>query len=240
MEKNNILENNIKVVMAKVFGNADYLDEDKVDKIVRYINFLKEENGKINLVSRKSTDDEIVNRHILSSFLFVKHILISSKKMEIKRIADIGSGSGFPSIICAICLPDIYFAVVDSVQKKADFLYDTGSLLGLKNLECFWGRIEDFDEAGGFIDTFDLVTARALGSIELTTDYAMPLLKLNGIFLTIKSFMQKEEFEKAFYYIKRSGNEYLVEEEKMDESFMVYVIKKVGTEIKNFGKKRIF
>lgn len=220
-----LLKNDLIVVVEKVFGNQNYFDDEQVEKMLKYISFLKDENEKKNLVSRKATDEEIINRHILSSLLFVKHIEILSKEQEIKRIADIGSGSGFPAIICAICLPEIYFAVVDSIQKKIDFLYDTSLFVGLKNVECFLGRIEDFGEAGGFMDTFDMVTARALGTIELTVEYALPLLKLNGIFLTIKSFQQKEEFPKACEFIKKTGNECFVKEEVVDESYMFCVRK---------------
>jgi len=127
-----LLNANLKNVIKKVFGSSDYFSDEKVEKMVQFVNFLKDENQKKNLVSRKSTDDELVNRHILSSLLFVKHILMLGEKRLISRIADIGSGSGFPSIICAICLPEIEFAVVDSIQKKIDFLYDTASLLELK------------------------------------------------------------------------------------------------------------
>ena len=218
-----LLRNEIRNVVGKVFANNDYFDAEKIDKIVKYVEFLKAENEKKNLVSRKTTDDEIVNRHILSSLLFVKHILILQKQQKINRICDVGSGSGFPSIICAICLPEIYFAVVDSIQKKVDFLYDCGTLLSLKNLECFWGRIEDFGGAGGFRETFDMVTARALGSMEETTELSLPLLRLGGIFMTIKSLAQEDEIEKAKNFIKKVGNECSVAEELVDESFMVFV-----------------
>jgi 16S rRNA (guanine527-N7)-methyltransferase len=217
-----LLADSIRNIVGKVFNDKDYLDAIKIEKIVKYVNFLQEENQKKNLVSRKTTEDEIVNRHILSSLLFVKHIAELAKKQDIKRICDIGSGSGFPAIICSICLPEIYFAVVDSIQKKIDFLYDTGVLVDLKNLECFWGRIEDFGFAGGFMETFDVVTARALGSMQETAELSFPLLKLNGIFLTIKSFGQKDEIERFEKNISKNGNEFWMIEEDIDESFMVF------------------
>ena len=236
-ELNEFFKKNIRLVVEKVFGKKDYFEAGKIEKILKYINFLKSENEKKNLVSRKTTDDEIVNRHILSSLLFVKHISILSKNQEIKRIVDVGSGSGFPAIVCTICLPEIYFAVVDSVQKKIDFLYDCGALLELKNLECFWGRIEDFGEAGGFRETFDIVTARALGSMKETAELSLPLLKLDAIFMTIKSLAQKDEIDSAAKLIKIAGNEIFAYEEMVDESYMVFVKRKVQNKEQEKAKK---
>ncbi len=217
----NIFILKIKSLSEKIFTNSNFIDDIKLEKIVKYIDFLKEENKKINLISRKSTDEEIVERHILSSLLFAKHIKILQGKNEIKRLVDIGSGSGFPSIILAICFPEIYVAVVDSIQKKIDFLYDTAKLLDLKNVDCFWGRIEDFGEAKGFMQTFDVCTARALGSLELTTDYSLRLLKPDGVFVTIKSFDQEAEISKSIATLEKQKIKFEILNEEIDKSFII-------------------
>jgi 16S rRNA (guanine527-N7)-methyltransferase len=227
------MKNQINELIKKIFtSNENFENLDlKIEKIIKFIDFLKLENENKNLVSRKTTDEEILNKHILSSLLFVKHIFkaIDFSKIKnnnsVEKIVDIGSGSGFPSIICAIFYPEINFSVVDSVQKKIDFLYDSAKILDLKNVECFWGRIEDFGDADGFKGTFDICTARALGTIELTTEYSMPLLKKNGIFLTIKSLSQEIEFEKAFKFIENIGHSYSVYKEIFGESFMLHITK---------------
>jgi 16S rRNA (guanine527-N7)-methyltransferase len=229
------MKEQINGLIFRVFADTDeivfenFLQKEiifqKIEKILKFIDFLKNENEKINLISRKCDDNEIINKHILSSLIFVKHIykLQIQKDKKINKIVDIGSGAGFPAIICAIFFPKIYFALVDSVQKKINFLYDTSKILDLQNIECFWGRVENFRKKASFMRTFDICTARALGTIELTTEYAIPLLKINGVFMTIKSFNQKKEFENAFNFIKKIGHNYNLYEEETAKSFIIYV-----------------
>lgn len=227
-----------KLIHDVFFNFSDILQDnfiiEKVEQIEKFLDFLKAENLNKNLVSRKTTDDELINKHTLSSFLFVKHILLLKKEGGIiNNIVDIGSGSGFPAIIMAIflknfdCNSEIKISVIDSVQKKIDFLYDVSKLLDLKNLECFWGRIEDFSETNLFKNNCDIVTARALGSIEMTTTLALHFLKINGDFLTIKSFNQELEIKNAFFYLnmKNFKISHLEYREDLGESFIVHIKK---------------
>ncbi len=216
--------------------NEDFIFK-RAEKIEKFLNFLKSENLNKNLVSRKTTNEELINQHVLSSLLFVKHIFLLKKNNEIiENIVDIGSGSGFPAIIMAIFLENSKskISVIDSVQKKIDFLYDSAKLLELKNVECFWGRIEDFAENKFFKNAFDIATARALGTIELTSLLALPLLKINGVFLTIKSFNQELEIKNAFLNLNLdifiSHSEY---REILGKSFMLHIKK-----LKDFEKNK--
>lgn len=225
LEVNFGLEDEINFLINKVFGDNYFLEKEKVEKIIKYVNFLKDENLKKNLTSRKTTDFEIVNRHILSSLIFVKHIDLLAKTNEINRVVDIGSGAGFPVVICAIFFPKIFFGAIDSIQKKIDFLYDCSKLLDLQNLECFWGRIEDFCDIKNFMNSFDIVTARALGNIVDTQKLSFDLLKNGGTFLTIKSFAQKDEIDRDVKIIKKNCSDISIVEEKIDESYMLGIKK---------------
>jgi 16S rRNA (guanine527-N7)-methyltransferase len=215
--------NDMKKFMVGIFGDDEIISRSMFDDILKYIDFLKQENTKKNLISRKTTDQDIIYKHIVSSFLFVKYILMLDKKQKLNNIIDIGSGSGFPGIVCSICLPGKQFMLVDSVKKKVDFLNDVVKHLGLKNLKCLWGRIENFANEKEYKKSFDIVTARALGTLELTTKYSMPFLRSDGVFLTIKSFNQKEELDKAFKYIETLGYSHSIFEEKIGESYIVMV-----------------
>ena len=198
--------------------NIVSLTDDQIEKILKYVDFLKQENQSKNLISRKATDEDIL-KFIKSSLVFVKHM----KDLSIDKVLDMGSGSGFPSIICAICFPDIKFSVMDSIQKKIDFLYDVSLFLQLKNVECFWGRMEDFAGASGLKESFDIVTAMAVGGIELTTDYAMPFLNKGGMFLTIKSYNQEQECERAKNYMNKISANMDLFKEELVESFMILI-----------------
>ncbi|MCP4481321.1 MAG: 16S rRNA (guanine(527)-N(7))-methyltransferase RsmG [bacterium] len=198
--------------------NMALLDNDKIVKIIGYIDFLKNENEKKNLISRKANDQDIF-RFIGSSLVFAKYIA----DFNVAKVLDIGSGAGFPAVICAICLPEVCFSVMDSTQKKIDFLYDVASHLGLGNIECFWGRIEDFGGAKGLKEDFDICTAMAVGGIELTTGYAFPFLRKGGVFLTIKSYNQEKEFEEAMKFVASKSLEMQIKKEEEVESFLLVI-----------------
>ncbi|MFC1485321.1 16S rRNA (guanine(527)-N(7))-methyltransferase RsmG [bacterium] len=225
----------IQNISSQILG-VHFLSERQIYKLVEYFEFLKQENKKKNLISRKSTDQDILNKHFVSSFLFVKWILDLNNKMEVKKIIDLGTGGGFPGLICALSFPDIMFSFIDASIKKVDFLYDASSLMQLKNVDCLWGRIEDFWYAKALQNNFDIVTARALGTIPVTTKYAFPFLRKDGIFLTIKSDNQENEFQEAKRYVEQIGAEISFSQEEIDNSYMVFV-KKLNQSEDSFLKK---
>jgi 16S rRNA (guanine527-N7)-methyltransferase len=96
---------------------------------------------------------------------------------QARRIADLGSGGGFPGLVLAIALPDAQVALVESVGRKVAFLRGAIERLGLVNAEAIQARAEDWP-AG--IGAHDLVTARALAPLSVLVEYAAPLLALRG------------------------------------------------------------
>lgn len=110
------------------------------------------------------------------------------------RIADLGSGAGFPGLVLAVALPETEVVLVESVGKKATFLEEAIDLLGLANAEVVGGRAEGWTAGLG---TCDVVTARALAALDILLEYAAPLLVEGGSLVAWKGRRSPPEEEAA-------------------------------------------
>jgi len=109
---------------------------------------------------------------------------------EAERIADLGAGAGLPGLVLAIALPDAEVALVESVGKKCAWMEATVEELGLTNARVVCTRVEEWDEGRG---AFDVVTARALGSLAVVCEYAAPLLREGGLLVAWKGAVDEVE-----------------------------------------------
>ncbi len=129
--------------------------ENQFLQFEKFKNLILEWNEKINLISRKNTD-QVEVQHILHSLAIIKVIRFKANT----KILDVGSGGGFPGIPLAIAFPDVEFTFVDSIQKKMIAVEDMVQNLGLKNVKVIHGRAEKVS------GKFDFITARAVAKTE--------------------------------------------------------------------------
>lgn len=118
------------------------ISPDKVEKYRRYLELLIEKNSITNLTAIRE-EDEIIEKHFIDSIALSKLIPAS-----VKNAIDIGTGAGFPGLALAIMMPEIKFTLMDSIEKKTEFLRDTADELGLKNVEVVTSRAEDYIKKG--------------------------------------------------------------------------------------------
>lgn len=192
------IKEHIQNLANKLFLN---LDDQKINNLAEYFLILKEKNLIINLVSRKANDLEILDRHFYSSLIFVKEILQLTTPAN-KNIADVGTGGGFPGMICGICIPEASFTLIDSIGKKISFLDEVKQNLELKNIHPTNTRVET---APRLNKQFDIVTARAMAHTYESIKYCMPLLKKNGVFITIKTLNQLQEVSELVPRLKKQN-----------------------------------
>ena len=145
----------------------------------KFNDLVMEWNRKINLVSRKKTD---VYDLISDSRLFLD--LITTE--EPVKIADIGTGAGFPGIVIAIHRPDNMLTLIDSINKKVNAVKDIVKRLGLGNVTVINSRAEELCEDRKFYKTFDVVTARSVAPLARLAAWSRNLLKRNGKLITLK------------------------------------------------------
>lgn len=160
-----------------------------------YYNYLMEENNKYNLTAIKEKD-EILYKHFLDS------ILPYQTFSENAKVIDIGTGAGFPSIPLAILRDDLKFTLVDSVEKKTNFVFNLADKLGLNNIEVYNTRCEDLAKEPKFREQYDYVVARAVAPLTSLLEYCVPFIKVAGKFVAYKGTNYNQEIENSKNTIK--------------------------------------
>ena len=111
-------------------------------------------------------------------------------KLDNQSICDIGTGAGFPGLVLKIAYPNTHITLLDSTLKKCNFLKMVIDKLQLKNIEVINDRAENF--AHNNRGVFDIVTSRAVAPLKHLLEYSIPLLKVNGLFISMKGNIEKE------------------------------------------------
>ncbi len=172
------------------FGGA--LTPEQIWQFADYSSLLKEWNEKMNLTAI-CDDDGIAVKHFLDSILPLFHLDIK----EGARVADIGTGAGFPGIPLKILRPDLSVTLVDSLNKRITFLEEVCARLNLSNVTCIHGRAEELGRDNRYREQFDVVTSRAVAKLRVLGEYCLPLVKPGGIFLSLKAEDMEEELSDA-------------------------------------------
>lgn len=163
-----------------------------------YIKVFLEENSKLNLIS-KNEEKFLWEKHIYDSLAI--EIFFEKYGRNFKTLLDFGTGGGFPSVPIALAYPEIKVTALDSIRKKIAAVEDMKQRLKISNLETICDRVENLHTK------FDLVTSRAVASLDKIVEYAIPHLKRGGYFITYKSRKTEEEIKTA----KKILNKYKAE-----------------------------
>ena len=191
----------MKKIIEKIFKNSKKtLNFEKIDIFSHFFDILKRENKKINL-TRIIEEEDVAKKHFLDS-IFAQDFIQQNAK-----VIDIGAGAGFPSIPLKIIRDDLDFTLLDSVNKKVDFLNTAIKELNLKNIVAIHERCEDLSQKTEFRETFDVCVVRAVAELNILCEYCLPFVKVGGIFIAYKSENIDEELQRAEKAIKIMGGE---------------------------------
>ena len=155
------------------------LTDIQLSQLNRYYEMLVEWNEKINLTAI-TKKEEVYLKHFYDSLTINKIIDLNN----CYTLCDIGSGAGFPGIVLKIAFPDLKITLVDSLNKRINFLNEVIKELNLKDIIAVHSRVEDF--AKEHIEKYDLVTARAVAHLSILLEYGIPMLKIDGKFIAMK------------------------------------------------------
>jgi len=175
------------------------LPTDGIPALVRYAELLVEKNKVMNLTAITEPAD-IATLHFLDSAA-----LLTLADFKDKKVADIGTGAGFPGMPLRIVEPTMHLTLLDSLNKRIDFLKEVCDDLGLSDVECIHARAEEF--AAEHRETYDIVTSRAVANLQMLCELCLPLVKVGGYFLSMKSVDSGEEQKLAYTAIKTLGGE---------------------------------
>ncbi len=157
------------------------LTEEQLNKLDQFYNLLIEWNEKINL-TRITAKEDVYLKHFYDSLTLAKVIDLSTKE----TLCDVGTGAGFPGIVLKIVYPNLKITLVDSLQKRVNYLNTIIKDLQLENIQAIHTRGEDLH------DKYDVVTARAVANIEKLLKYTMHLVNNTGVFVAMKGNIDKE------------------------------------------------
>lgn len=180
-------------------NNEIHLDETAIDRFDSYAQLLVEWNKKMNLTAI-TEPEEIEIKHFLDCLMLSRYFDISSVESAI----DVGAGAGFPSMPLMILKPEIKFTLVDSLNKRLEFLDVVCDELGLK-AELVHSRAEDLGQNTEYREKYDMATARAVASMNVLAEYCLPFVKQGGNFVALKG--SNDDVSPAENSIKTLGGE---------------------------------
>ena len=188
--------------------------ENQLKQLEDFYKLMIDYNEKINL-TRITEENEVYLKHFYDSLTITKEVDLS----KVNTLCDIGTGAGFPGVVLKIMYPNLKVTLVDSLQKRVNYLNEVIKKLDLKGIEAIHSRGEDFK------GNFDVVTSRAVANIEKLVNYTMHLVDKKGIFIAMKGDIDKE-FTK-------------IVEKKLSKKYQIVKINKFKLPIENSNRSLI-
>lgn len=170
----------------------------QINQLMEYARLLVEWNEKINLTA--ITDSEgIATKHFLDSLTAIQTGYVKGK------VIDVGTGAGFPGLVLKIAKPEIKLTLLDSLNKRINFLKEVCSEVGIDDVEFVHARAEDGGKNRVYRGQFDTVVSRAVANLTVLSEWCIPFLKQGGYFLALKGPLADEEVRDAKRAIKILG-----------------------------------
>ena len=161
------------------------LTSQQLEKLNQFYELLISWNQKMNL-TRITEKEDVYLKHFYDSLTLSKVIDLNQDL----TLCDVGSGAGFPGIVLKICFPNLKITLLDSLQKRVNYLNEIIKELDLKNIEAIHTRAEDYAKQNR--EKFDIVTARAVANLKILSELCIPMVKVNGLFIAMKANIEKE------------------------------------------------
>ena len=211
--------------------NKIMLLEEQIEKFYKYMNLLIEWNQKINLTAIVEPK-EIIQKHFIDSMSVLDYI------QDKKNIIDVGTGAGFPGIPIKIANPNINVTLLDSLQKRVNFLAEVVSQLELDKIKAVHSRAEDYAKENR--ESYDVAISRAVANMSTLVEYLLPYVKQDGIVICMKGPNIEDELEKSKKAISILGGkiehiEHLFLDEEMERNLII--IRKIKPTPKQYPRK---
>jgi len=210
------------------------IDEEKLSKLEKYYELLIEYNRVMNLTGI-TEKEQVYLKHFYDSLTIYKVIDLN----KIDNLCDIGTGAGFPGIVLKILFPNLNVTLVDSLNKRINFLNVVIKELNLNNIETIHSRIEDYGKLNR--EKFDVVTCRAVAPLNILLEYSIPIVKKDKFFIPLKGSLDNEPDTsnaiKKLDVILEKKEEFLLPIENSRRTILVY--KKLKNTNKKYPRKNL-
>ncbi|SFW52346.1 16S rRNA (guanine(527)-N(7))-methyltransferase RsmG [Ruminococcus flavefaciens] len=198
------------------------LSREAYEKFDIYAKFLVEYNKKVNLTAI-TEPTEILCKHFIDSACLLKYVDIKPES----TLIDVGTGAGFPSIPLKILRPDIKLTLLDSLNKRIDFLKQLCDKLDI-HADFIHGRAEDFSKMPEYREQFDYSCARAVANLSTLSELCIPFVKVGGSFISMKG--PSEDVSRGTNAIELLGGkiEDITDYSLFDEQRRIITVKKIS------------
>ena len=200
--------NNEEILRQGINGFGIEANDQMINDLKTYREILVDWNQKMNLTGIEE-EREVFIKHFLDSISAVSNGYI---KNGISLI-DVGTGAGFPGLPLKICLRDIKLTLLDSLNKRINFLQEVSNTVNLEDVEFIHGRAEDFGKDSKYREQFDVATARAVAGLPILMEFCVPFVKVGGYFVCLKGPNANLELEESQRAMEVLGLEFI---EKID------------------------
>lgn len=186
--------------------NGVSVSSDIKDKLLLFMEEVLTENNIQNLTAI-TNEKEFVELHLVDCLKVTDYIDKSAK------VIDIGTGAGFPGMVIKIARPDVDITLIDSLNKRVEFLKRTAQKLGLENIACIHGRAEEMSHRPEFRERFDVAISRAVAKLSVLSEYCIPFVNEGGHFIAMKGREFREEIQEAHNAAKLLGGDAWITDE---------------------------
>ena len=229
------MENNFNDNLKRLLNEINVnITEKQILKFYEYMNLLLEWNEKINLTAI-TEQNEIILKHFVDCLTIQKYIENNN------NIVDIGTGAGFPGIPLAIMNNKNKFVLVDSLNKRINFLNDVKEKLELENVDAIHARAEEFCQNKMYREKFDIAVSRAVANLSVLAEYLLPAIKVGGKVICMKGSKIDEELNDAKFALKELGGNVILREEfclpETDMKRNIIIVKKIKETPKKYPRK---
>ena len=179
--------NDFKDIMNKNLKALEInLNEEQMQKFFKFMNFLIEKNKVMNLTSINDPE-EIILKHFVDSLTISKHI------KDNQKVIDVGTGAGFPGLPLKFKNDSLDMVLLDSLNKRINFLNEVIEDENLEKIEAVHQRAEDLGRDKDYREMFDCAVSRAVAPLNILVEYMLPFVKINGMCICMKGKLEDEE-----------------------------------------------